>query len=64
MLIKNNTYLAEVQTKENATKIYNDSKETTGLLQNQNASDLFKGLQYVSSNDRWVVEFLTRLPKL
>ena len=50
MLIKNKTYLAQVQTKENATKIYNESKDTTGLLENQNATtDLFKGLQYVSS---------------
>ena len=50
MTIKNKTYLAQVQTKENATKIYNESKDTTGLLENQNATtDLFKGLQYVSS---------------
>ena len=51
MLIKNKTYKAKVEIKQNATEIFNRSNTNAGLLENQEmtkTSELFNGLQYVS----------------
>ena len=61
MLIKNKTYSAKVQTTKNATDIYNESDTTTGLLENENITDLFSGLQYVSVLNKCILKNWTIL---
>ena len=61
MKIKNKTYKAKVEIKENATEIFNRSNTNAGLLENQEmtkTSELFNGLQYVSQFSLYIAGVL------
>ena len=48
MIVKDQEYVAKVETKEKAQKTYDDSDDISGLVQNQASSD-FKDTEHVST---------------